>query len=81
MICDYILRCEYCHSLLDDELKFTKCKQEENVSNIELHIRFFQLYDKPPFEWKNVKKVKIETMKKMLNGGDDDVMFKKAMTC
>ena len=80
MICDYILHCEYCNSLLEDDIKFTKHKQEENVSKIELQIRFFQLYNKPPFEWKDVKKVKVQKMNELIdNNGDDDIMFKKAM--
>lgn len=80
MICDYILHCKYCNSLLEDEIKFTKHKQEENVSKIELQIRFFQLYNKPPFEWKDVKKVKIQKMNAIIDKSVcDDIMFKKAM--
>ena len=82
IICDYNIYCKYCHSLLDDELKFPKHKQEENTSKIELQIRFFQLYNKPPFERRDAKKVKVKKMNELIdNNEDDDIMFNKAMKC
>ena len=82
MICDYNVHCKYCHSLLDDELKFSKHRQEENTSKIELQIRFFQLYNKPPFERRDVKKVKVKKMNELIdNNKNDDIMFNKAMKC
>ena len=82
MICDYNVHCKYCHLLLNDEFKFSKHKQEENASKIELQIGFFQLYNKPPFEWKDVKKVKVKKMNELIdNNENDDIMFNKAMKC
>ena len=80
IICDYNVHCEYCHLLLDDELKFSKHKQERNTSKIELQIRFFQLYNTPPFEQKDVKKVKVKKMNELKDiNEDDNIMFNKAM--
>ena len=79
-ICEYNVHCKYCHLLVEDERKFSKHRQEENVSKIELQLRFFQLYNKPPFEWKDVKKVKVQKLNAIIdNNGNDDIMFNKAM--
>ena len=40
-ICEYNVYCDYCKLLVEDERKFSKLKQEEDVSKIELQIRFF----------------------------------------
>ena len=66
--------------LVEDERKFSKLKQEEDVSKIELQIRFFKLFNTPPFEHKDVKNVKIQKVNTLIgNIEDNDVKFKKAM--
>ena len=79
-ICEYNVHCKYCHLLVEDERKFSKHQQEENVSKIELQLRFFHLYNKPPFEYKDLQKVKIQKMKEIIDKSyDHDIMYKKAM--
>ena len=79
-ICEYNVYCDYFKLLVEDERKFSKLKQEEDVSNIELQIRFSYLFNKPPFEHKDVKNVKVSKMNALIDNIDvDDVKFKKAM--
>lgn len=79
-ICEYNVHCKYCNLLVEDERKFSKLQHEEDVSKIELQIRFFEKFNKPPFELKDLKNVKILKMNTIIdNSGDDDIKFKKAM--
>ena len=59
-ICEYNVYCKYCNLLVEDERKFSKLKQKKGVSKIELQIRCFTLFNKPVFEYKDVKQVKIQ---------------------
>lgn len=79
-ICEYNVYCKYCRLLVEDERKFSKLKQKEGVSKIELHIRFLTLFNKPVFEPKDLKHVKIQKMNTIIdNSDDDDIRFKKVM--
>ena len=82
--CEYNVDCKYCKLLVEDKSQFSKLKQKEGVSKIELQIRFFTLFNKPVFEYKDLKKVlesvRIQQMHAIMDERlDDDIRFIKAM--
>ena len=55
-ICEYNVHYEHCHSLVEDERRFSKHRQEENVSKIELQLRFFTYITNHHLNTKTCKK-------------------------